>query len=161
MDIEIENIQKNINEILLKSFYRKLKRYEKSALKSLRIKYKNLIKEARKRLEEEERKRIEEEERKLKEEEEATRNNNGKGFENIKKMYGDFYKELKNENIQFERKIEEIKKEKEEIIQKIENEKNIKMKENKEKYKNLISYLEKIKNDKHKLTEFFEKFISF
>ena len=35
------------------------------------------------------------------------------------------------------------------------------MKENKEKYKNLISYLEKIKNDKHKLTEFFEKFISF
>ena len=41
MDIEIENIQKNINEILLKSFYRKLKRYEKSALKSLRIKYKN------------------------------------------------------------------------------------------------------------------------
>ena len=41
-------------------------------------------------------------------------------------MYGDFYKELKYENIQFERKIEEIKKEKEEMIQKIENEKNIK-----------------------------------
>ena len=39
--------------------------------------------------------------------------------------------------------------------------KKILKKENKEKYKNLISYLEKIKNDKHKLTKFFEKFISF
>ena len=51
MEIEIENIQKNINEILilLISGKRKLKRYEKSILKSLRIKYQKLKEEERKR----------------------------------------------------------------------------------------------------------------
>ena len=87
MDIEIENIQKNINEILLKSFYRKLKRYEKSALKSLRIKYKNLIEEERKRKEEEERKR-KEEERKRKEEEERIRKEEEKAIKEEEKLKG-------------------------------------------------------------------------
>ena len=77
-------------------------------------------------------------------------------FEQIKQNQKQFEKELKEENEIFLKGKENILKEKKETIKLIENKKINTIQEINKKHKIILSYLESIKNDKKKLTEFFK-----
>ena len=72
-----------------------------------------------------------------------------------------FEKKLKEENEIFIKEKEIILKEKKETIKLIENKKINTIQENNKKYKNIISYLDSIKNDRKKLIEFFQNNINY
>jgi thiamine kinase-like enzyme len=74
----------------------------------------------------------------------------------IKEQKNEYCEKIAKENIEFEQKKEKLRKEKEEAIKKIDNLTNTVIQENKKKYENLFNYLNKIKNDKDKLIEYFK-----
>lgn len=76
--------------------------------------------------------------------------------EQIEQTQKKFEKKLKEENEIFIKEKENILKEKKEAIKLIENKKINTIQENNKKYKNIIYYLDSIKNDKKKLIEFFQ-----
>lgn len=65
-------------------------------------------------------------------------------------------KQIKEENENFIQQKEVIIQQKKEQMRQIEIVKRNRIKEDNEKYKNLLSYLDKIKNDKQKIIEFFQ-----
>ena len=77
-------------------------------------------------------------------------------FEQIKQNQKKFEKELKEENEIFIKEKKNILKEKKETIKLIENKKINTIQEINKKYKNILSYLDSIKDDKKKLIEFFK-----
>ena len=72
----------------------------------------------------------------------------------IKKQNENLNKEIKKEMDIFEKEKQEILQHKNESIKWIETKKQILIIENDKKYKNILSYLAPIKNDKNKLIEF-------
>lgn len=76
--------------------------------------------------------------------------------EQIEQTQKKFEKKLKEENEIFIKEKENILKEKKEAIKLIENKKINTIQEDNKKYKNIIHYLDSIKNDKKKLIEFFQ-----
>jgi len=76
--------------------------------------------------------------------------------EKMKQNQKKFEKKLKEENEIFIKEKEIILKEKKETIKLIENKKVNTIQENNKKYKNILSYLDSIKNDRKKLIEFFQ-----
>ena len=80
--------------------------------------------------------------------------------EKMKQNQKKFEKKLKEENEIFIKEKEIILKEKKETIKLIENKKVNTIQENNKKYKNILSYLDSIKNDRKKLIEFFQNNIS-
>ena len=86
---------------------------------------------------------------------------NEKMKEHLKKMEEqkrDFDEKVKNENDNFERISKEIENKKKRELNLIEENKNQKIENNTQKYNNIISYLEIIKNDRKKLIEFFNNY---
>ena len=81
--------------------------------------------------------------------------------EQMKQNQKKFEKKLKEENEIFIKEKEIILKEKKETIKLIENKKINTIKENNKRYKNIISYLDSIKNDRKKLIEFFQNNINY
>ena len=81
--------------------------------------------------------------------------------EQMKQNQKQFEKKLKEENEIFIKEKEIILKEKKETIKLIENKKINTIQENNKKYKNIISYLDSIKNDRKKLIEFFQNNINY
>lgn len=81
--------------------------------------------------------------------------------EQMKQNQKKFEKKLKEENEIFIKEKEIILKEKKETIKLIENKKINTIQENNKKYKNIISYLDSIKNDRKKLIEFFQNNINY
>lgn len=81
--------------------------------------------------------------------------------EQMKQNQKKFEKKLKEENEIFIKEKENISKEKKETIKLIENKKINTIKENNKRYKNIISYLDSIKNDRKKLIEFFQNNINY
>ena len=81
--------------------------------------------------------------------------------EQMKQNQKQFEKKLKEENEIFIKEKEIIVKEKKETIKLIENKKINTIKENNKRYKNIISYLDSIKNDRKKLIEFFQNNINY
>ena len=67
-----------------------------------------------------------------------------------------YEKKIKEENNNFEKEKQKITKAKKETIKIIENNKKSTIEENNKKHKNLLSYLESIKDDKKQLIEFFQ-----
>ena len=76
--------------------------------------------------------------------------------EQMKQSQKNFEKKLKEENEIFIREKKVILKEKDETIKLIEDKKINTIQESNSKYKNIISYLDSIKNDRKKLIEFFQ-----
>ena len=76
-------------------------------------------------------------------------------IENMKKQKNDFINKVKEENNDYLIKKQQIEEEKKREINLIEENKNKTILQNKKKYKDLISQLESIKNDRAKLIEFF------
>ena len=76
-------------------------------------------------------------------------------IENMKKQKNDFINKVKEENNDYLIKKQQIEEEKKREINLIEENKNKTNLKNKKKYKDLISQLESIKNDREKLIEFF------
>ena len=74
----------------------------------------------------------------------------------IKEQKNEYCEKIAKESVEFEQKKEKLRKEKEEAIKKIDNLTNTVIQENKKKYENLFNYLNKIKNDKDKLIEYFK-----
>ena len=72
----------------------------------------------------------------------------------IKKQNENLNKEIKKEMDTFEKGKQEILQHKNESIKTIETKKQILIIENDKKYKNILSYLDLIKNDKNKMIEF-------
>lgn len=81
-------------------------------------------------------------------------------IEQIKQSQKKFEKNLKEENDIFIKEKENIEKEKKNTIKLIEDKKVNTIKEDNKKYKNILSYLDSIKNDKKKLIEFFKNNIN-
>ncbi len=81
--------------------------------------------------------------------------------EQMKQNQEKFEKKLKEEKETFFKEKESILKEKKETIKLIENEKINTIQEINKKYKNIISYLDTIKNDRKKLIEFFKNNINY
>ena len=81
--------------------------------------------------------------------------------EQMKRNQEKFEKKLKEEKETFFKEKESILKEKKETIKLIENEKINTIQEINKKYKNIISYLDTIKNDRKKLIEFFKNNINY
>ena len=81
--------------------------------------------------------------------------------EQMKQNQKKFEKKLNEENEIFIKEKEIILKEKKETIKLIENKKVNTIQENNKKYKNIISYLDSIKNDRKKLIEFFQNNINY
>ena len=81
--------------------------------------------------------------------------------EKMKQNQKKIEKKLKEENEIFIKEKEIILKEKKETIKLIENKKVNTIQENNKKYKNIISYLDSIKNDRKKLIEFFQNNINY
>jgi hypothetical protein len=81
--------------------------------------------------------------------------------EQIKQNQKKFEKQIKEEKETFIKEKESILKEKKETIKLIENEKINTIQEINKKYKNIISYLDTIKNDRKKLIEFFKNNINY
>ena len=81
--------------------------------------------------------------------------------EQMKQNQKKFEKKLNEENEIFIKEKEIILKEKKETIKLIENKKINTIQENNKKYKNIISYLDSIKNDRKKLIEFFQNNINY
>lgn len=77
-------------------------------------------------------------------------------IEQMKETDKKFDQKIKEENHNFEKEKKMIIKEKKETIRQIEHDKKTKIDENNKKYRNLLSYLDTIKNDKKKLIEFFQ-----
>ena len=77
-------------------------------------------------------------------------------IEKMKETDKKFEQKIKEENHNFEKEKKMIIKEKKETIRQIEHDKKTKIDENNKKYRNLLSYLDTIKNDKKKLIEFFQ-----
>ena len=77
-------------------------------------------------------------------------------IEKMKETDKKFEQKIKEENHNFEKEKKMIIKEKKETIRQIEHDKKTKIDENNKKYRNLLSYLDTIKNDKKKLIEFFK-----
>ena len=77
-------------------------------------------------------------------------------IEKMKETDEKFEQKIKEENHNFEKEKKMIIKEKKETIRQIEHDKKTKIDENNKKYRNLLSYLDTIKNDKKKLIEFFQ-----
>ena len=69
-----------------------------------------------------------------------------------------FDEKIKKENNNFDRVSKEIEQEKKRELNLIEEKKNNTIKNNTQKYNDIILYLEKIKNDKEKLIEFFNNY---
>ena len=69
-----------------------------------------------------------------------------------------FDEKIKKENNNFDRESKEIEQEKKRELNLIEEKKNNTIKNNTQKYNDIILYLEKIKNDKEKLIEFFNNY---
>jgi hypothetical protein len=65
-------------------------------------------------------------------------------------------KKIKEENENFAKEREIIIKEKKESIKLIEQNKKCKINESNKKYRNILAYLDSIKNDKNKLIQFFQ-----
>lgn len=76
--------------------------------------------------------------------------------EEIKKQNEKLNQEIKKEMDSFEKEKQEIIKQKNESIKQIETKKQNLIKENDNKYKEILSYLDSIKNDRNKLIEFFK-----
>jgi uncharacterized protein (DUF3084 family) len=74
--------------------------------------------------------------------------------EEIKKQNENLNKEIKKEMDTFEKEKQEILQHKNESIKQIEAKKQNLIIENDKKYKNILSYLDSIKDDKNKLIEF-------
>lgn len=74
--------------------------------------------------------------------------------EKIKKQNEILQKEIQKENDNFEKEKQQIIEKKNESIKKIEIQKENTIKENDKKYREIISYLNSIKDDKNKLIEF-------
>ena len=74
----------------------------------------------------------------------------------IEESQKNYENEVKEENEKFLKEKEMILKQKNEQIKKIEIEKKSKIEENNKRYKNLLLYLNSIKNDKNKLEEFLQ-----
>lgn len=81
--------------------------------------------------------------------------------EQMKQNQKKFEKKLNEENEIFIKEKEIILKEKKETIKLIENKKVNTIQENNKKYKNIISYLDSIKNERKKLIEFFKNNINY
>ena len=81
--------------------------------------------------------------------------------EQMKRNQEKLEKKLKEEKETFFKEKETILKEKKETIKLIENEKINTIQEINKKYKNIISYLDTIKNDRKKLIEFFKNNINY
>jgi hypothetical protein len=81
-------------------------------------------------------------------------------IEQIKQCQKKFEKNLKEENDIFIKKKKNIEKEKKNTIKLIEDKKVNTIQEDNKKYKNILSYLDSIKNDKKKLIEFFKNNIN-
>ena len=77
-------------------------------------------------------------------------------IEKMKETDKKFEQKIKEENHNFEKEKKMIIQEKKETIRQIEHDKKTKIDENNKKYRNLLSYLDTIKNDKKKLIEFFQ-----
>ena len=77
-------------------------------------------------------------------------------IEKMKETDKKFEQKIKEENHNFEKEKKMIIKEKKKTIRQIEHDKKTKIDENNKKYRNLLSYLDTIKNDKKKLIEFFQ-----
>lgn len=75
----------------------------------------------------------------------------------MEKLKNDFNEKTKTQNDNFELFSQKLNEEKNKEIKLIEEHKNKVIEENKKKYNDIILYLETIKNDKQKLTEFFNK----
>jgi 1,4-alpha-glucan branching enzyme len=75
----------------------------------------------------------------------------------IQKQNDKFKIEYKREMDEFERERREIIREKQESIRKIHIERRNRIKQNDEKYNQVLSYLDSIKNDKDKLIEFLKR----
>ena len=124
-EINFCQIEEQYNSLLEKSIYSKLKRWEQKLLTKLRM----IIKNNKESLEEHKQKMNEQK----KELEEA----------------------IKKEKDNYVKRIEEIQKEKIESLKVIEKSTKEAIKENNEKYQQLLSKLEEIKDDKEKIMEFF------
>ena len=81
--------------------------------------------------------------------------------EQMKQNQKKFEKQLKEEKETFVKEKESILKEKKETIKLIENKKINTIQEINKKYKNIISYLDTIKDDKKKLIEFFKNNVNY
>lgn len=77
-------------------------------------------------------------------------------IEKMKETDKKFEQKIKEENHNFEKEKKMIIQEKKKTIRQIEHDKKTKIDENNKKYRNLLSYLDTIKNDKKKLIEFFQ-----
>lgn len=75
----------------------------------------------------------------------------------MEKLKNDFNEKAKTQNDNFELFSQKLNEEKNKEIKLIEEHKNKVIEENKKKYNDIILYLETIKNNKQKLTEFFNK----
>ncbi len=74
----------------------------------------------------------------------------------MKEIEKKFQKNIKEENEIFAKEKEKIIQKKKESVRIIESNKRAKIDESNKKYKNLLSYLDSIKNNKKKLIEFFQ-----
>jgi hypothetical protein len=86
----------------------------------------------------------------------STKDKKELAIEKMKETDKKFEQKIKEENHNFEKEKKMIIKEKKETIRQIEHDKKTKIDENNKKYRNLLSYLDTIKNDKKKLIEFFQ-----
>ena len=77
-------------------------------------------------------------------------------IEKLKESEKNFEKKIKEENENFAKEKEIILKEKKESIKLIEQNKKCKINEINKKYRNILAYLDSIKNDKNKLIQFFQ-----
>ncbi len=77
-------------------------------------------------------------------------------IEKMKESEKNFEKTIKEENENFSKEKEIIIKEKKESIKLIERNKKCKINESNKKYRNILAYLDSIKNDKNKLIQFFQ-----
>lgn len=77
-------------------------------------------------------------------------------IEKMKESEKNFEKKIKEENENFAKEKEIIIKEKKESIKLIEQNKKFKINESNKKYRNILAYLDSIKNDKNKLIQFFQ-----
>ena len=77
-------------------------------------------------------------------------------IEKLKESEKNFEKKIKEEKENFAKKKEKILKEKKESIKLIEQNKKCKINEINKKYRNILAYLDSIKNDKNKLIQFFQ-----